>query len=39
MRVSALTGAMGVDLKEYISSMDSKADRFGLVVHGRIILE
>ena len=39
MRFSVPTGSMGVASKEYIPSIDSKADRFRLVVHGRIMLK
>ena len=31
------TGAIGVALKEYMPFIASKAERFGLVVHGRIM--
>ena len=37
MRVSVPTGAIGVDSKEYISSMALKVDRFRLVVNRRIM--
>ena len=38
MRFSVPTGSMGVASKEYITSVASKAERFGLVLHGRIML-
>ena len=37
MRVSVPNGAIRVASKDYINSMDSKSDRFRLVVHGRIM--
>ena len=37
MGVSVPTGAMVVASKEYITSMDSKEDKFWLVVYGRIM--
>ena len=38
MTVLVTSEAMDVASKYYIPSMDSKADRFGLVAHGNIML-